>query len=210
MTNRFASPLLPYMTMLRLKHLAFLPLCSMRTLGLLHFTCCHEDCSPQRMAQHGESQESRRGAWVNADLLDIQRVNDKIIPMRTVSRWRRRTDKPFKPQIVRQLQSAFRQAAAMFVACAGRQFGDAGRDVDDRPVPQARSGRGIRVIRGDGETLRAFGRTRPFQMGRKIFAPPPLQTRIAGEARESPLQYRYSLPERPRLPAIWQMGCCSL
>ena len=53
-------------------------------------------------------------------------------------------------------------------AGARLQRGDVGREVDQRPVPEAVRGRGVGVVAGDGVALRALRCAAPRQLGRRV------------------------------------------
>lgn len=102
------------------------------------------------------------GIGGNVDLAGFERVNGENIAMRLVAlRWTgaapgRRTE------VGAALYRAFGQCGA--VGCAGilGQFRDVSRDVDDYPMPPARTGRRIGVVQGHGKTFGTFGCSAPY------------------------------------------------
>src|SRR5262245_24663739 len=55
-------------------------------------------------------------------------------------------------------------------AGAGLELDHIRRDIDDQPVPEARAGRRVRIVTGDGETFGTRRRSRPFEMRRPVAA----------------------------------------
>src|SRR5262245_42926962 len=108
----------------------------------------------QRVEMQVEANHGGRGVRLDVKLLRLHGEDGEEITMRMVSFGRARTAITRRAEVCPRLQRARRQ----FTACTARpelEFAHVRRNINDQPVPEARSGRCIGVVAGYSEALRA-------------------------------------------------------
>jgi hypothetical protein len=116
-----------------------------------------------------EADNCSRGVRLNVDFVGFHRKHREQIAMRMVAFGRARPAVAGRAEIGACLQRTGRHFSAG-TSGAGFKFGHVRRNVDDQPVPEARAGRRVGVIAGDGEAFRAHRRSRPLKMRRLVAA----------------------------------------
>ena len=108
------------------------------------------------------------GIFIEIELVDVDGVYGDVVAVRAVAGRRRCADVAAGAGVVDQGQRVSRQIAAF--AGAGGQLGDRGGQVGHRPVPEARSRRGVRVVDRHGETACLVRKSRPGQLRADVLA----------------------------------------
>src|SRR2546421_9191260 len=75
---------------------------------------------------------------VNLDLLGLEGEDREDVAVLSSARRRRGANVAHRSGVVRELEGALRESRAELVAGAGRQLGDAARNVHHGPVPEAK------------------------------------------------------------------------
>ncbi|MBW8485785.1 winged helix-turn-helix domain-containing protein [Actinomadura sp. PM05-2] len=114
----------------------------------------------QRVGRDVEAHDGGRGFGVNAERLDVQGVHGEHVAVR-VAGGRGGAAERLDPVVRTGLHADLGTGGPG----AGRQLGDRGGDVEQRPVPEPAAGRRVGVEAGDREAPRALGEPRPGQLG---------------------------------------------
>jgi hypothetical protein len=116
-----------------------------------------------------EADHRGRGVRFHVEPVGFHREHGEQIAVRMIARGRAGAAIAGRAEIGAGLQRARRQRAAR-AARALRELAHIRRNVHHQPVPEARAGRRVRVVAGDGEALRARRRIGPLEMRRHVAA----------------------------------------
>src|SRR5450755_3559327 len=113
------------------------------------------------MAEEIKAQECWRSILADTKRRNVNSMHDKIVVMFSMTVRRCCTDKAGQSTIIAELKCTFGEARTLLFADSTRKFGDVGRDIHYRPVPEAARRGCVRVVYGHNKTLRTFRKSSP-------------------------------------------------
>lgn len=128
----------------------------------------HNDSAGERHIAHHEPQHGRRRLRIDVNMRHRQRMDHKPVVVHTGALGRSRPDELLRTGLVRKRDRSLGKHGRIGHPCPSREARHVRGNICDRPVPEAGTGRRIRVVAGNRETLGALGESGPGQLRRTI------------------------------------------